>query len=317
MRVCSIAIATLSLLSCGLATVSAEPERTEVRFSTAGGLVPGAGGRFVDGPTEMIGGTLYLPSGAGPFSAVVLSHGCGGVSPTDTGWATALSNAGYAVLTVDSFRPRGISRTCENLFAFNAVRRLPDVYGALKWLSAEPSFNRQRIALMGFSHGGWVTVLASETWAKERFGGGESFRAFFPFYPLCSPHHVDRATLTAPMRIHIGSADDYTPAAPCKELVDELKSKGLDARLTVYEGAHHSFDNPSLANFIFNPKGMSFTGCASMGNSSTDSILGPYDMAEIRRCTNIGVHLGHHQAATEAARRNVLAELRELDGPIR
>jgi hypothetical protein len=50
-----------------------------------------------------------------------------------------------------------------------------------------------------------------------------------------------------------------------------------------------------------------------MGDAATSSILGPYDMAEVRRCTHAGVHVGYSQAALEAARRNVLSELKELE----
>ena len=39
---------------------------------------------------------LKLPAGSGPFPAVVLMHGCGGVVNTERGWTEALRPAGYA-----------------------------------------------------------------------------------------------------------------------------------------------------------------------------------------------------------------------------
>ena len=41
---------------------------------------------------------LTRPDGAGPFSAVVLMHGCGGVRPFHVAWGEHLKAAGYVAL---------------------------------------------------------------------------------------------------------------------------------------------------------------------------------------------------------------------------
>jgi dienelactone hydrolase len=53
-------------------------------------------------------GYMARPAGAGPFSAVVLLHGCGGFHSSMISWADRLSRFGYAALAIDSFGPRGI-----------------------------------------------------------------------------------------------------------------------------------------------------------------------------------------------------------------
>ena len=109
MRGYFLVFAALLFLNGELAKADTAPEQTIVRFATSGGLVPGEGGRFVDGPIETIEGHLYVPAGDGPFPAVVLAHGCGGYKDQQTPfWATRLVGAGYAVFSVDSFRPRGL-----------------------------------------------------------------------------------------------------------------------------------------------------------------------------------------------------------------
>jgi len=97
-----------------------------------------------------------------------------------------------------------------------ALQRVPDAYGALRLLAAHPRIDPRRIALMGFSHGGALTMLASTAWAKDTYaaGGLPSFRAFFPFYPNCNPSFPERSRVSAPVRIHTGAADDWTPAKP-------------------------------------------------------------------------------------------------------
>src|SRR2546430_10402375 len=98
---------------------------------------------------------------------------------------------------------------------------------------------------MGFSHGGILTLGASTAWAKETYApaGQPSFRAFLPFYPYCNTVYPERQRIAAPLRIHMGELDDWLPVGPCVRLVDSLKASGQDAAITVYPGAHHSFDN--------------------------------------------------------------------------
>src|SRR6266850_317788 len=48
------------------------------------------------------------PDGAGRFPAVVLMHGCHGVSRSTHDWARWLRERGYVALVVDSWTPRGV-----------------------------------------------------------------------------------------------------------------------------------------------------------------------------------------------------------------
>ena len=60
-----------------------------------------------------------------------------------------------------------------------------------------------------------------------------------------------------PLLILHGEADDWTPAAPCIELAQNLKTAGLPVQTITYAGAHHGFDQPGghvryLPN-VYNP----------------------------------------------------------------
>ena len=92
--------------------------------------------------------------------AVVIVHGSAGVDSRGTFYVEALNDAGIATLEIDMWaargwlggitgRPRGVPET------------LPDAYGALTFLAAQPRIDPVRIGIMGFSWGGVVTMLTA------------------------------------------------------------------------------------------------------------------------------------------------------------
>lgn len=280
-------------------------------FASAASLVRSPDGlRLVPGEPLALSGDLRFPPGAGPFPTIVLAHGCSGITGGVTAWASALREWGYAAFVVDSFRGRGLLEVCTNAQALIGTQRIPDAYGALRILATHPRVDARRVALMGFSHGGILTMGASTAWAKETFAppGRPAFRAFLPFYPSCNIIYPERERISAPVRIHTGELDDWTPAAPCVRLTETLKASGQDATITVYPGAHHAFDGVGFS-LVRLPNVDSAAGCSLQ----VASILGPVPPAsEIAQCLRKGASVGPHPEAREQARRNVRAQLTEL-----
>ena len=56
--------------------------------------------------------SVSRPEGPGPFPAVVLMHGCHGVSDSNRDWAQWLRERGYVALVVDSWKPRRLHEAC-------------------------------------------------------------------------------------------------------------------------------------------------------------------------------------------------------------
>ncbi len=280
-------------------------------FATAGSLVRTQdGSRFVPGGPLVLSGDLRLPAGSGPFPAVILAHGCGGIGNSEAGWAPVLRELGYATFVVDSFRGRSLTEVCTRASSLTGTQRVPDAYGALAILATHPRIDARRVALMGFSHGGILTLDASTAWAKDTFAppGRPAFRAFLPFYPYCNTGFPERRRISAPLRIHSGELDDWTPAASCVRLAAQLRAAGQDAAITVYPGAHHSFDNIGRP-FLRLPTVDSGAGCAF----EIASITGPFPSAsDVRGCLTKGGTIAWNPDATESARRNVRAELADL-----
>src|SRR5262249_25858846 len=52
------------------------------------------------------------PEGAGPFPAVVLMHGCAGISESNHEWSRWFRDKGYVALLVDSWAPRHMGTSC-------------------------------------------------------------------------------------------------------------------------------------------------------------------------------------------------------------
>ena len=313
-----VAVSLLAALTMGACAPTLKDARTHltaedrghVAFATPETLVRSGVSRLVPAAPVVLTGELTLPAGPGPFPAVVLMHGCGGVGNAEGGWVDPLTRAGYATFVVDSFTGRGMSEVCTNGRTLVAIQRIPDAYGALRILATHPRLDATRLVLMGFSHGGGVTFGASTRWAHDRYASraGAAFRAFFPFYPGCNSVYPERLSISAPLRIHIGEMDDWTPAAPCRDLVEALRGSGQDAEITIYRGAHHSFDNVGRP-VTWLPRVDNGAGCTI----DAVSILGPVNnLTDVLGCLRKGATLGWSATATEQARRNVLEQLGTL-----
>jgi dienelactone hydrolase len=168
--------------------------------------------------------------------------------------AELLAREGYVVLFPDSFRSRGFEEICTipfRRFPIAMTNRLADAQGALAYLQSRTDVAPDRIAALGWSHGG-STVLAIENakqpavarW-KERTRRPPYFRAAVAFYPGC----IDSLRAPAAMRcraahaVHRGS-DDWTAPKPCIDLADRFERREEPVTITVYPDTYHGFDGP-------------------------------------------------------------------------
>ena len=108
-------------------------------------------------------------------------------------------------LTVDRFGPRGIISACTGGAPPATVF---DAYRALTFLAQRPFVDPERVAVIGFSQGGWLALTSVERGMIERTSK-EKFRAAIAFYPPCLGI---KDSMTVPTLILIGELDDWTPA---------------------------------------------------------------------------------------------------------
>ncbi len=209
---------------------------------------------------------VLKPAGTGPFPAVVILHDCSGLGARSSGaprrWARELLAHGYVVAIPDSFGSRGFPNgVCTDPSpSRNGVaplRRVADAYDALDQLRSLPYVDGKRVGVMGGSHGGSSTlatiVLSPRDPERLAARKRDGFAAAIALYPACAignPRWTEQYSAAAPLLILTGELDDWTPAAPCAQLVDAATRAGSAASIKVYPGAHHSFDSAAPMRYV-------------------------------------------------------------------
>jgi len=209
---------------------------------------------------------LFKPDGAGPFPAIVLMPTCSGFNTSLHlfDWAERALKRGYVALVVDTLGPRGVNRSnCFPPFKINHARLLKDAFDAANHLRTLPFVDKERIALMGFSHGAMVGLGAAgaENFARD---GRKPFRAVASFYPACAlndmkiPSREARVDLRflarevkTPLLVLMGEDDTETPPKDCLPLLSEQKALGAPLEWELYKGTTHSFDMPEYESQPF------------------------------------------------------------------
>ncbi|MDL5205143.1 alpha/beta fold hydrolase [Streptomyces sp. ALI-76-A] len=225
-----------------------------------------------------ISGLLNIPTGRGPFPALVLAHGYIDPAVYTTGRGLAreqdlLARDGYVVLHTDYRNHAGSDDDPDNDVNLR-LGYTEDVIGAVKALrsSGRPEIDGERIGLLGRSMGGGVVyntlvvapglVDAAVVFAPvssrpaenvDHFQRGEGDPVVAGieaahgtpeenprFWREVSPiTYVDR--VTEPLLIHHGTADGTCPLTWTRQTVAAFERAGKDVQLRTYEGEGHTF----------------------------------------------------------------------------
>jgi dienelactone hydrolase len=192
----------------------------------------------------------YRPEGAGPFPAVVLFHGCHGVSASNHEWARWFRDQGYVALVVDSWGARGIGHGCDaDTPDVPNTERFDDAMGALRFLQSRRYVDKVRVGAIGWSNGGVFAIAVVNGPSLERARGRgvalpePGFAAAVAFYPG-GCYSLVSELVARPLLVLLGDADDWTIPGPCVEMVDRMRQRGADATIVLYPGAYHYFDVP-------------------------------------------------------------------------
>lgn len=115
---------------------------------------------FTSGDVSLAG-SLVLPTGDGPFPAVVMIHGSGPDTRQifwQTGDAQAFLDAGVAVFLYDK---RGTGLSGGDWQTASLEDLADDAIAAVKLVQQQPAINQDQVGVFGVSQGGWLAPLAA------------------------------------------------------------------------------------------------------------------------------------------------------------
>jgi len=187
-----------------------------------------------------------------------------------------LANRGYAVLSVNFRGSVGFGKKFVNAGNREWGRRMQDdLLDAVKWAIKKKIADRDRIAIMGGSYGGYATLMALAT-APDRFACGVDIAGpsnlvtflntmsttWQPTVEMWATRVGDSRTeegrsfllqrspltfvdqITKPLLIGQGAVDPRVRRAESEQIVQTLQDKGIPVTYVVYPDEGHGFARP-------------------------------------------------------------------------
>jgi dienelactone hydrolase len=203
---------------------------------------------------------LHKPAGPGPFPAVLQIHGCGGAKPIQDEYASAANSVGALVLVLDSLKPRGIDfDTALRLVCSGRIlrgrERAGDLVAGLEMLRRRPDVDPSRIAVAGWSHGGWtiMDLLALDTPREKPFNlkdcpddvwaGVLGIELIYPFggFPALTRERGWRKT-DIPVDVLLVEGDTVANTADSHKAFEKARAVGAQIDVETWRGVTHAFE---------------------------------------------------------------------------
>ena len=225
-------------------------------------IIPKMRGEMYDG--KKIDGLMYKPDGNGPFNAVVMLHGAGGIFPYQLEWAEQLRGEGHVVLFVDSYCKR--KHLCDHDSPDNDPKRrkavnqwkkitppqrAADAFGAFEYLVQKNFVKKDKISLMGFSWGATAGLMAIDPRMKRMFSPTQGgFYSLVAVYPN-SKHwtqmkrmwaKIEDIKITIPTIMLAGEKDEAESIDIYKKLQQIAKKNNFPLEVILYPDSYRKFD---------------------------------------------------------------------------
>lgn len=198
------------------------------------------------------------PADDQPRPTALLFHGCGGVRDHLLRYAEAATAVGWRACIIDSYGPRGWSRpfamatVCSGL-RFRGWERAGDVLAAIDGVSRRPDVDARRLALAGWSHGGWSVMEAMSADPEPRsalalqnaqacdISGVQAVYLAYPYVGLLALNRM-RPWRRCPKVLAVAAERDHlTTVRNAKRVHAMLRNCGAEVETWVAAGTH-SFD---------------------------------------------------------------------------
>jgi len=176
----------------------------------------------------------FVPSSNGDrFPAVISLHGSGGGYAGMSEPARLLAQQGFAVYILHYFDRTGTTFADKQTIFKNFPIWMKTLWDAVSYVEKQPQVDTERIGLMGFSLGAYLSLSAAAIDKRVRavvefFGGLPKEMKLF-MRRLC------------PVLILHGDADPTVPVEEAYHLKQVLEKKGIPYEMQIYPGAGHGF----------------------------------------------------------------------------
>lgn len=178
----------------------------------------------------------YLPETPDtPLPAVVALHGAGGNVAGMERYASVLAAQGFAVYVLHYFDRTGTESADKATILRNFPLWMKTLWDAISFVETQPQVDRERIALLGFSLGAYLSLANSAIDPRvkavvEFFGGMPKEMNLF-MRRLC------------PVLILHGEKDATVPVEEAYQLQKLLEKKKVPYEMKIYPGEGHGFEN--------------------------------------------------------------------------
>ena len=178
----------------------------------------------------------FIPDSNGTsLPAVIALHGAGGDATGSERFAAQLAEQGFAVYVLHYFDRTGTESADKPTILRNFPVWMKTLWDAISFVEKQLAVDRERIALLGFSLGAYLSLANSTIDGRvkavvEFFGGLPREMKLF-MRRLC------------PTLILHGEADPTVPVAEAHNLQQLFEQKGIPYEIKIYPGEGHGFEN--------------------------------------------------------------------------
>jgi len=185
-----------------------------------------------------------VPTGAGPFPAVIILHGSGlrdaGAEDYEE-MCSKLADHGYYAEFIEYYsQTDAVSPGDINGMQHNYPTWLSEMHSGVAALKKNPSVNAgkvRKVGMIGFSLGAYLAVDYGTTYPDE-------VSAIVEYYGGLSPELYPRVAMLPPVLIIHGDIDRMVPVQQARDLDAALTKAGRQHEMKIYPGAEHAFNFP-------------------------------------------------------------------------
>lgn len=206
--------------------------------------------------------TIVGPGDVRPRPTVLLFHGCGGLRGHLPRYAEAARKVGWRAAIVDSYAPRGWSRqfamatVCTGVL-LRGAERAGDILATIHGMGLRPDVDPDRLALAGWSHGGWGIMEAMSSARRPgslrladpdmvSLGGIKATYLAYPYVGIAAPNRM-RPWRHCPRTLAVLARRDHlTTVRNAERVHDMVRNCGVEVETWIADGTH-SFDEPMTA----------------------------------------------------------------------